>query len=107
MHFSFSEETYTKKRAWGNSEISILKCVPELSVGSRPFLVGDWQRACGFLSFFFFSFFLSEPLEKVFRQENNFHLQQYERFLFCTSEGSHLNIHALENKTRRKYGVFI
>lgn len=53
MHFSFSEETYTKKRAWGNSEISILKCVPELSVGSRPFLVGDWQRACGFLSFFF------------------------------------------------------
>lgn len=49
MHFSFSEETYTKKRAWGNSEISILKCVPELSLGRRPFLVGDRQCVCGSL----------------------------------------------------------
>lgn len=58
MHFSFSEETYTKKRAWGNSEISILKCVPELSLGRRPFLVGDRQCVCGSLFlFFFFSFF--------------------------------------------------
>lgn len=79
MHFSFSEETYTKKRAWGNSEISILKCVPELSSGRRPFLVGDRQCAFSSLLFFFFFFFplsfiLSEALEKVFRQENNINL---------------------------------
>lgn len=82
MHFSFSEETYTKKRAWGNSEISILKCVPELSLGRRPFLVGDMQCACGSLLlvcvfsvlFFSLSFILSEALEKVFCQENNIHL---------------------------------
>lgn len=83
MYFSFSEETYTKKRAWGNSEISILKCVPELSLGRKPFLVGDRQCACSSLllvgfffpfSFFFpffpLSFILSEALEKVFYQEN-------------------------------------
>lgn len=84
MYFSFSEETSTKKRAWGNSEISILKCVPELSLGRRPFLVGDRQCACSslllvvffflfsfsFFFLFFLSFILSEALEKVFRQEN-------------------------------------
>lgn len=103
MHFSFSEETYTKKEAWDNSEISTVKCVSELSLGSRPFLVGDSMQ----LPFFFFPlFFLSEALKKVFCQENNFHFQQCERFLSCTSEDSHLNTHALQNKMRRKYGVF-
>lgn len=53
MHFSFSEETYTKKEAWDNSEISTVKCVSELSLGSRPFLVGDSMQ----LPFFFFLFF--------------------------------------------------
>lgn len=54
MHFSFSEETYTKKEAWDNSEISTVKCVSELSLGSRPFSVGDSMQ----LPFFFFSLFV-------------------------------------------------
>lgn len=56
MHFSFSEETYTKKRAWVNSEISILKCVPELSLGSHCFLVGDKHVQLPFSIFFPFRF---------------------------------------------------
>lgn len=56
MHFSFSEETYTKKRAWGNSEISILKRVPELSSGSHRFLVGDKHVQLPFSIFFPFRF---------------------------------------------------
>lgn len=62
---------------------------------------------CSFLFLFFSPFVLSEALEKMLYQENNFHLQRCELFsilfLFCTSEGSHLNTHALENQMRRKY----
>lgn len=65
---------------------------------------------CSFLFLFFSPFVLSEALEKVFCRENNFHLQQRELFsilfLFCTTEGSHLNTHALENQMRRKYRGF-